>query len=430
MTDRRPPITGGSPSDTPLQDTVPLQDIVDDASSLLGAPTVLEDTGFALLAYSSQALDVDPVRAASILTKAATPQVRAWFLDRGIAAAGGPVRIEADPSRQIAARVCLPARHAGTTHGYLWVLEPPGGFAPDLLARAVALAEQAGAFLAGRGRAADEHATLVDRLFGPDPVAARSALAARGDLTAEGPLAVVVIHDGAVPINDGSTPVGGGVGDAAGRGASVPVGGGAGVPVGEGAGVPMGGGVGSVGGVFVVPAGVGAGNPVEVARRRLRRAHASGREHASGRAHPAGRAGVSAPRDDVRDLAQARREADCAARVAQARPALGPVLSWDSLGFYRVAEQGAAAVRALVAATPAALLRDRADAELVRTALTYLDHAGHAARTAAELSVHRQTLYYRLEKIEQLTGIDLDQGEARLQLHLGLALGELLPFLS
>jgi DNA-binding PucR family transcriptional regulator len=43
--------------------------------------------------------------------------------------------------------------------------------------------------------------------------------------------------------------------------------------------------------------------------------------------------------------------------------------------------------------------------------------------------VHRQTLYYRLEKIEQLSGVDLDQGEARLQLHLGLALGEVLPFL-
>jgi hypothetical protein len=134
-------------------------------------------------------------------------------------------------------------------------------------------------------------------------------------------------------------------------------------------------------------------------------------------------------RSAVRELAVARHEADCAARVALARPRLGPVLSWAGLGFYRVVGQGPAAVEALIAGTPAAVLRDRAEAELVRTALVYLDEAGHAARTAAALSVHRQTLYYRLEKIEQLCGVDLDQGESRLQLHLGLVLGEILPFL-
>jgi DNA-binding PucR family transcriptional regulator len=105
------------------------------------------------------------------------------------------------------------------------------------------------------------------------------------------------------------------------------------------------------------------------------------------------------------------------------------VLSWAELGFYRVVAQGPAAVEALLAESPAARLRARADAELVRTALVYLDEAGQAARAATELSVHRQTLYYRLEKIEQLSGVDLDQGEARLQLHLGLALAEVLPFL-
>jgi DNA-binding PucR family transcriptional regulator len=61
--------------------------------------------------------------------------------------------------------------------------------------------------------------------------------------------------------------------------------------------------------------------------------------------------------------------------------------------------------------------------------LVYLDHAGNAARTAAALSVHHQTLYYRLEKVEQFCGVDLDDGEARLQLHLGLVLAEVVPYL-
>lgn len=61
-----------------------------------------------------------------------------------------------------------------------------------------------------------------------------------------------------------------------------------------------------------------------------------------------------------------------------------------------------------------------AHAELARTAEVYLDCAGQAGRTASELSIHRQTLYYRLSRVEQLTGLDLDDGEDRLLLHMAL----------
>ncbi|WP_407702280.1 helix-turn-helix domain-containing protein [Streptomyces specialis] len=58
--------------------------------------------------------------------------------------------------------------------------------------------------------------------------------------------------------------------------------------------------------------------------------------------------------------------------------------------------------------------------ELARTAETFLDHAGGATRTAAALGVHRQTLYYRLSRVERLTGLDLASGEDRLLLHMAL----------
>ncbi|OEU92715.1 PucR family transcriptional regulator, partial [Streptomyces abyssalis] len=67
----------------------------------------------------------------------------------------------------------------------------------------------------------------------------------------------------------------------------------------------------------------------------------------------------------------------------------------------------------------AALLRP-AHTELARTAEVFLDHAGQAGRTAAALGIHRQTLYYRLSRIESLTGLDLDEGASRLLLHLAL----------
>ena len=61
-----------------------------------------------------------------------------------------------------------------------------------------------------------------------------------------------------------------------------------------------------------------------------------------------------------------------------------------------------------------------AHAELARTAEVFLDHAGQAGRTAAALGIHRQTLYYRLSRVEALTGLDLDEGDARLLLHMAL----------
>jgi hypothetical protein len=355
---------------------VQLQDIVDDVSGLLGAPTVLEDTAFTLIAYSSQGgVDVDPVRAASILGKTATPAVRAWFEEHGIAAATGPVRVPGDPELKIAARFCLPARSADRTHGYLWVLEPENGFTPVQLASIESLTRRAGELLAWRRQGEDTRDRLFEELLSGDPelaTAARTALAARGEVPGSGPLSVVVVRT-EVPTRSVLTRV------------------------------------------------IAADDPADPLGPALRRAARLVGEH--------GRAGVGTMRTRAGELAVARHEADCAALVARARPHLGPVLSWADLGFYRVVGQGAEAVEALVAGTPAARLRTRADAELVRTALVYLDQAGHAARTAAALSVHRQTLYYRLEKIEQLCGVDLDQGEARLQLHLGLALGEVLPFL-
>ena len=353
-----------------------LQDVVDELSELLNAPAVLEDTDLTLLAYRSQGLDVDPVRTASILGKTASAQVRAYFEEQGIRSATGPMRLPGAPERQIAPRACLPVRHANETLGYLWVLEPAAGITADRLALAEPLARRAGELLARRLRGVREHDRLVDELLSGDPAVAgraQAALIARGDLVDDGPIAVAVLR----------TP---GLGSPAGSART-----------------------------RVLP--VIAGDPTAAPRRVGRWL---GLEE---------RAGISRPAESLPMLPTSRREADCAARVALARPRLGRVLSWADLGFYRVAAQGPAAVEALLAETPAARLRARADAELVRTALVYLDEAGQAARAATELSVHRQTLYYRLEKIEQLSGVDLDQGEARLQLHLGLALAEVLPFL-
>jgi len=106
-----------------------------------------------------------------------------------------------------------------------------------------------------------------------------------------------------------------------------------------------------------------------------------------------------------------------ACRAGLAEPRFGAVVEWGEIGPYRLL----AALPPEAAHDPVvAPLLSPAHHELARTAEVYLDRAGQAGRTAAELGIHRQTLYYRLSRVEQLTGLDLDDGEDRLLLHMTL----------
>ena len=58
--------------------------------------------------------------------------------------------------------------------------------------------------------------------------------------------------------------------------------------------------------------------------------------------------------------------------------------------------------------------------ELVRTLAGFFAANGNLARAAQELDVHRNTLVYRLERIADLTKLDLDDADNRLILHLAL----------
>ncbi len=105
---------------------------------------------------------------------------------------------------------------------------------------------------------------------------------------------------------------------------------------------------------------------------------------------------------------EAYRQALTAAHLAAADPALPRHVSWAGLGPYLML-LGAAD-------DPLAAL----DGEQAHTLETYLDLGGNAQRTAAALHLHRTTLYYRLGRIGDALGADLDDGMTRLHLHLAL----------
>ena len=139
------------------------QELVDEISTLLGAPATLENRDFELIAFGAHdggdgldAPDLDPVRTRSILTRRSTAQVRAWFESFGITRATGPVRIPPTPEAGVhRGRVCLPVRHRGFALGYVWLLDDEPGPTDAQLTAAMEVAARIGALLAEEVRQRD-----------------------------------------------------------------------------------------------------------------------------------------------------------------------------------------------------------------------------------------------------------------------------------
>ncbi|MFF5159691.1 PucR family transcriptional regulator [Streptomyces sp. NPDC000348] len=379
------------------------QELVDEISELLGAPATLENRDFELIAFgaydSEGDLDpsaLDPVRTRSILTRRSTAAVRAWFEGFGITRATGPVRIPRTPEAGVHRdRVCLPVRHRGVVLGYVWLLDYDPGPSERQLAAAMRVTARIGALLAdeaqhGADLTRELRAVLTaERDWQREMAVAelRTALGGR----AEGPHTVVCVAPWPSADPDDAPSV-----------RTVP----------------------GATALCTLPWGATALSLALLLRLRSADAQAPATtaatrllERAGSRGGPPVAAGIAAPRAGLAELGAAWEEASASARAALAEPRLGPVARWASIGPFRLLS----ALPPGAARDPAvAPLLSPAHAELARTAEVYLDRAGQAGRTAAELGVHRQTLYYRLSRIEQLTGLDLDDGEDRLLLHMTL----------
>ena len=141
-------------------------------------------------------------------------------------------------------------------------------------------------------------------------------------------------------------------------------------------------------------------------------------------------ASVVAGIGDPAVLADARvsyRQARQAARVAATIPPTGPAARWQDLGVFRTLAQLPTGAEAAASLDPRlSALLDQADDSVLTTLETYLDLAGDAKASAERLRLHRGTLYYRLQKAEQIAGISLRSGNDRLALHLGFKLARLI----
>ena len=127
---------------------------------------------------------------------------------------------------------------------------------------------------------------------------------------------------------------------------------------------------------------------------------------------------------DPADLHRAGAEALLAANVAEARGLAE--LSFEQTGAYRLLlpamSEDPSELEGFFAETvaPLADYDDQYETELVRTLETFLDADGNVAGTAERLFTHRHTIRYRLERVRELTSLDVNSTDGRERLSLGL----------
>ena len=385
-----------------------VQALVDALAERLEQPVGVDDRQFRAVAYSSHPDQIDQVRIASILHRAAPAGVTEWLESLGIATAEAPVRVPANTKFAMASRVCVPLRFRHTLLGYLWLLDEPEPL-PDSEVEEMSGYAEALAVSLYRLRRLDteerEH-QLVTRLLAGEP--GEEGDGSLEELFVRAPLyGVAALRASSAAGEAGSEAVRALLADAADRlrremdpGHLL---------------------------VDLAPERalcVLACGGAEEFERRLEGLRAAAVHQLESQPGWSPLIGVGEPVADLRELPRAGVQAREALRIAEAINLPGPVVHWERLGSYRTIT-GLLGSRGGEELLPDAIRRLLADADAERLLTTlecYLDKGGDARAAAAELFIHRSSLYGRLHRIEEAAGVDLSSGEARLELHLGLRL--------
>jgi PucR C-terminal helix-turn-helix domain len=384
-----------------------LQYIAEQLARDLHRSVIIDDAALRPLATTPQTGRLDRSRVEAVLQRQTNARHRRKLTELGVFSAREPVSIPGDPQQATLPRLCLPLLADDQLLGFLWLIDEPT-LTTDQTRQAQAAAAQAAHLLAQRAiRSADQFAALsdlADRLLDAQEQvrqAAATMLAGQAALTGPPPYALAVIR----PMADRPEPAphpsqaAGKLRRAAGnlRLRTAPG--------------------------TLVPASPGENELVAItttgALAELRRTVRA----LPGPPMAVGTCGGTAALADVHaSLGNAQYAAHVAARVPQFRRAA----DWASLGAYTAFQQLYCDPSAPERICPgiSALLDQRAKTYR-QTMRCYLECAAQAQQAAAQLHIHRTTLYWRLARAAELVGVDLRQGEDRLKLHLALTLADL-----
>jgi len=135
--------------------------------------------------------------------------------------------------------------------------------------------------------------------------------------------------------------------------------------------------------------------------------------------------GRSRPCPESGDLHRAASEALLAANVAEGDEER-PVLAFEETGAYRLLlsamSEDPAELQRFYAETvePLVAYDEQYETDLLATVEAFLDADGNVAGTAQRLFTHRHTIRYRLERVRELSGLDVGSTDGREKLSLGL----------
>ncbi len=112
--------------------------------------------------------------------------------------------------------------------------------------------------------------------------------------------------------------------------------------------------------------------------------------------------------DNIRYVSKSYKEAMTALDVGRIFYGTGRVFAYNELGIGRLIHQLPVTLCEMFLKevfTPKA--RAQLDKETINTVLTFFDNDMNVSETARKLYIHRNTLVYRLDKVERITGLDV-----------------------
>ncbi|MBS1870259.1 MAG: helix-turn-helix domain-containing protein [Actinobacteria bacterium] len=385
-----------------------LQEVADDLFDRLGRPVTIDDRHGRLLVHSSHATGTDEARERSILARRVSDELVDWTRARGVERAAGSTLVPNNPELGFSARLFVPLRCKALMLGYLSVLDIDGTIADG----DVEVYESAGTIAAAilyRERLLHEveHAherTLVhDLLFGEADACERASeqLVREGLLTTLPVAAIVLCWEAPVEqLEQIEISVRRGLARAR---RTLP----------PGSSVEFARADWAV--LLVHPARLG-GSVREFAHRA-----ATSVADEDGGALTSVDAGFGAEVARLVDASTSHEQALRALRVADRLPRLPRPVGWCDLGVNRMLSL-LSTDDDVLAEIPTSFRELTGDPELLRTVERYLELGGDIKATSSQLSLHRTSVYARLEKAERIAGVTFKSGEDRLALHLSLRL--------
>ncbi|WP_190086908.1 PucR family transcriptional regulator [Streptomyces longisporoflavus] len=393
-----------------------LQRLVEELAAKLRRSVVVDDPLVRFICSSRHFEDADPVRIRSLLQGRADSEIIRYVLDQGVAQWTKPGFIAGRDDLGLLTRYCVPLRERGHLLGLLMVVSPDGRLTPGETEAIARTSARVAAQMYAEHAAADadeaQERELLSALLGASATArntARERLRDSGVLPDAGHAVVTVVQVAPSPEPPGQVEV-------ALRGAL------------EGlTRTRSAHGLLTVGAERAVLLQVGD-RPVsgrELTEQSLRVIEALD-TFLDASAAPV--LGIGGRQSGVADAWTSYEQAVVAARAARRMPRLKRVGDWEELGEFAVLLQlpDHALNDSLLPKSLRTLLEAAGGQRLEETLRSFLEHAGSIPRTAEALQIHRTSLYYRLRQIQEVTGLDLDSGDDRLVLHLGLRVRDLL----